>query len=72
VAPYSYKQRGVAMNIDDSIFAPYLSSSSDASTEIPERAADVERSERNVRLWRSYLPTDCVNTMIRMGWDETT
>ena len=30
------------------------------------------RSAANVRLWRSYLPEDCVNTMIRLGWDQTT
>jgi len=59
------------MNIDASIFAPYLSSCSGASTEITERPTDIERSERNVRLWSSYLPPECVNTMIRMGWDKT-
>lgn len=35
----------------------------------PEAAA---RSARNIALWRSYLPADCVRTMIRMGWDQTT
>jgi hypothetical protein len=59
------------MNIDASIFTPYLSSNSDAPAEITERAADIERAERNVRLWRSYLPPECVNAMIRMGWDKT-
>jgi hypothetical protein len=30
------------------------------------------RSEENIRLWTSYLPPDCVKTMIAMGWDYTT
>jgi hypothetical protein len=33
---------------------------------------DIARSERNVREWMSYLPQDCVETMIRMGWDIST
>ena len=32
----------------------------------------VARSERNVGEWMSYLPQDCVETMIRMGWDIST
>jgi hypothetical protein len=35
----------------------------------PESAA---RSARNIAAWREYLPTDCVRTMIRMGWDYST
>jgi hypothetical protein len=66
----SYKHRTTVMDIDSSILAPFLRSN--ASTEITERPADIERSERNIRLWKSYLPPDCVNTMIRMGWDKTT
>jgi hypothetical protein len=68
------------MNIDASVFTPDLAPSSDTSTASPPlretkptgRAADIERSERNVPLWRSYLPPDCVNTMIKMGWDRST
>jgi hypothetical protein len=35
---------------------------------------DSERAhcEANVRLWKSYLPADCVYTMIAMGWDLST
>jgi hypothetical protein len=58
------------MNIDTSIFAPYFYSNT--SAEITEWPADFERSERNIRLWRSYLPPECVETMINMGWDKTT
>jgi len=35
-------------------------------------AACVERSEQNVRDWMTYLPQDCVDSMIRMNWDVTT
>jgi hypothetical protein len=38
----------------------------------PLRAADAKRSVRNILLWNSYLPSDCVKTMVRMGWDYTT
>ena len=30
------------------------------------------RSEKNVREWMSYLPQDCIESMIRMGWDLST
>jgi len=30
------------------------------------------RSTGNIRLWKLYLPEDCINTMIDMGWDRTT
>ena len=33
---------------------------------------DTARSVNNIKLWRSYLPTDCVNTMVNMGWDHST
>jgi hypothetical protein len=38
-----------------------------ADGEISE--ADAARSAENIRLWRSYLPKDCVDMMIKMGWD---
>jgi hypothetical protein len=34
--------------------------------------ADIAHSEENILMWMQYLPTDCVKTMIRMGWDITT
>jgi hypothetical protein len=43
-----------------------------ASTHVPLRAADAKRSVKNILQWNSYLPTDCVRTMVRMGWDYTT
>jgi hypothetical protein len=35
-------------------------------------AGDIVRSECNILAWMSYLPEDCVRTMIQMGWDVTT
>jgi len=39
---------------------------------IPLRAADAKRSVQNILQWNAYLPSDCVRTMVRMGWDYTT
>lgn len=33
---------------------------------------DAARSQENIRQWMSYLPEDCVRTMIDMRWDVTT
>jgi hypothetical protein len=33
---------------------------------------DAARSEENILQWMSYLPENCVRTMIEMGWDVTT
>jgi hypothetical protein len=30
------------------------------------------RSARNIADWRAYLPEDCIDTMIKMGWDYST
>jgi hypothetical protein len=38
---------------------------------VPLRAADAKRSVQNILRWNSYLPGDCVRTMVRMGWDYT-
>jgi hypothetical protein len=47
--------------------------SSDVASLIgPQPNADVTRSENNVLQWMSYLPEDCVKTMIQMGWDDST
>jgi hypothetical protein len=32
----------------------------------------VTRSEGNILQWMSYLPEDCIKTMIAMGWDVST
>jgi hypothetical protein len=33
---------------------------------------DAARSRKNILQWQSYLPNDCIEAMIRMGWDVTT
>ncbi len=49
------------------------SESSDAVLRIAARVDDdVRRSEDNILRWMSYLPEDCIRTMIAMGWDVTT
>jgi hypothetical protein len=47
---------------------------SDAAATIEARGdgADAARSKENILQWMSYLPTDCVNTMIEMGWNDST
>jgi hypothetical protein len=46
----------------------------DATTaaDMPLNQGDAARSEENILQWMSYLPEDCVRTMIDMGWDVTT
>jgi hypothetical protein len=39
---------------------------------VPLRAADARRSVNNILQWNTYLPANCVRTMVRMGWDYTT
>jgi hypothetical protein len=51
----------------------FAEESSDSSTSMDAYSGDdVARSERNILHWMTYLPEDCVRTMIRMGWDVTT
>jgi hypothetical protein len=40
--------------------------------EAPENDGGRTRSAQNIAQWISYLPPDCVKTMIDMGWDRTT
>jgi CheY-like chemotaxis protein len=39
---------------------------------LPLCAAGAARSRANIALWNSYLRSDCVRSMVRMGWDYTT
>jgi hypothetical protein len=43
-----------------------------APVEVRANEDDVARSEENILQWMSYLPEDCIRTMIDMGWDVTT
>jgi hypothetical protein len=47
---------------------------SDAAAPAEARVNDAEiaRSEDNILRWMSYLPEDCVRSMIQMSWDLTT
>lgn len=44
---------------------------SDTASMLDARSDDA-RSENNILQWMSYLPEDCIKTMIQMGWDITT
>jgi hypothetical protein len=35
-------------------------------------AADIAHSKKNILQWMTYLPEDCIRTMVLMGWDITT
>jgi hypothetical protein len=49
------------------------SESSDAVLPIAAQADDnARRSEGNILQWMSYLPEDCIKTMIAKGWDVST
>jgi hypothetical protein len=56
------------------VFAESSRESSEAvSFEDPFSSVDaVRRSESNILQWMKYLPEDCINRMIQMGWDVTT
>lgn len=56
------------------VFVEFPMESSDTASPIDERVgdADVIRSENNILQWMSYLPEDCIRSMIAMGWDVTT
>jgi hypothetical protein len=41
-------------------------------TDVRMSAEDAARSQKNIRRWMSYLPEDCIRTMIEMRWDVTT
>jgi len=33
---------------------------------------DIDRSAQNTASWATYLPAECVATMISLGWDRST
>jgi hypothetical protein len=47
---------------------------SEAAAPVDVRANedDTARSNENILKWMTYLPEDCIRTMIDMGWDITT
>jgi hypothetical protein len=51
----------------------YAEPSDDAApAEARVNDGDIARSEDNILRWMSYLPEDCIRSMIQMGWDLTT
>ncbi len=43
-----------------------------ARADARDTAADIARSESNIKAWMTYLPEDCIRTMVLMGWDIST
>jgi hypothetical protein len=43
-----------------------------ARADARETATDMAHSEENILRWMTYLPEDCIRTMVLMGWDITT
>jgi hypothetical protein len=57
----------------------YMSRRADDGTQdfdeakFPGLSDEIEsKPAENIRLWRTYLPDDCITTMINMGWDQST
>ena len=57
-----------------SVYAPRYGEILDNATDFyePTDADGAARSARNILQWKAYLPRDCINRMIAMGWDRTT
>jgi hypothetical protein len=45
-----------------------------SAAELSEQGGTAEdpRAAQNILQWTSYLPPDCIKSMIAMGWDRTT
>lgn len=54
------------------VFIDLLKDLDERSSMNAQNDADIARSEGNIRGWMTYLPADCIRTMIQMGWDVTT
>jgi len=63
-----------ATQVQQQVAAEFKLESMDAASPIDAQinVEDLMRSENNILMWMSYLPEDCVKTMIVMGWDATT
>jgi hypothetical protein len=57
--------------VQPQVFMELAGESSDAAAPAVGNA-ELARSEENILRWMAYLPQDCIETMIRMGWDVTT
>lgn len=63
-----------ATQVQQQVAIEFKLESMDTASPIDARVnvEDLMRSENNILMWMSYLPEDCVRTMIVMGWDATT
>jgi hypothetical protein len=64
----------IYLNGQQGAFAGIHSDAQTITDQIAALFAEPEptRSARNISLWKSYLPRDCVESMINMGWDHST
>jgi hypothetical protein len=53
------------------ISAAILSYRSDSAKTASQVGAGNKPPAETIEKWRSYLPDDCIKTMIEMGWDKT-
>ena len=44
----------------------------DDKKENSESTSQTARSMDNIAAWNTYLPEDCIRTMVAMGWDRST
>lgn len=44
----------------------------DEQPELSVEAVQAARSARNIETWSAYLPQQCIETMIELGWDRST
>jgi hypothetical protein len=44
----------------------------ETTVSLPVLPQDEVRAAENIAQWQSYLPADCVDRMIEMGWHVTT
>jgi hypothetical protein len=60
--------------VPQQVFVEFFGKLSYAASPVEARVndADAARSEENILQWMSYLPEDCIRTMINLGWDVST
>jgi hypothetical protein len=46
--------------------------SGETTVSLPVLPLDDARAAENIAQWQSYLPADCVDKMVEMGWHVTT
>jgi hypothetical protein len=51
---------------------PHRISPREAENRKPVDAAEAAHAADNIMQWRAYLPPDCIEAMVAMGWDRST